>query len=405
MYIPQSLGDTGLYSPVSDSISHITFCWRFELDVEKTAVTTFTRDFDWTIVKSNDSGSSETDPLEVQENQPIDVEYAATITKDDGTDSDWAVSGTITIENNTPLSATITSVSDSISGFGAVTANCGVTFPYVLAAGGELVCTYSSALPDGSSRTNTATALTSGDVDGNTATAGVTFGAPSTVEDDCVLITDDDFEAEFIDQNDLYDGEDDDQVEVCENAVLTYTVTFNTEDHPLECGDNVIENTARLSTDDGLDETSDSTVWITRHCETTEGCTLTPGYWKTHSIYGPAAHPDATWDLLPGGLGPNKQFFISGKTWYQALWTAPQGNPYYILAHAYIAAKLNILAGASTTAGVDAAITYAETYFPTKNPNTNTTGPTKTAVLNAAKTLDDYNNGLIGPGHCDGDVI
>ena len=45
-----------------------------------------------------------------------------------------------------------------------------------------------------------------------------------------------------------------------DDATLKYTVTFNTEAHPLECGDNQIDNTARLSTDDGLDETDDSTV-------------------------------------------------------------------------------------------------------------------------------------------------
>ena len=139
---------------------------------------------------------------------------------------------------------------------------------------------------------------------------------------------------------------DDDQVEVCEDVVLTYTVTFNTEAHPLECGENVIENTARLSTDDGLDETSDSTVWITRHCETTEGCTLTLGYWKTHSKYGPAAHPDDTWNDCCSASARTRCSSVAGRRWYQVLGTAPQGNAYYILAHRYIAAKLNMLAGA-----------------------------------------------------------
>ena len=82
----------------------MTFCFDFELRRHEDGRETFTRDFDWTIVKSNDSGSSETDPLEVQESQSIDVEYSATITKDEGTDSDWAVSGTISVLNPHPRS-------------------------------------------------------------------------------------------------------------------------------------------------------------------------------------------------------------------------------------------------------------------------------------------------------------
>ena len=73
-----------------------------------------------------------------------------------------------------------------------------------------------------------------------------------------------------------------------------------------------------------------------------EGCTLTPGYWKTHSKYGPAPY-DATW----AEIGEDTPFFASGKTWYDALWTEPKGGEaYYILAHAYIAAALNFKNGA-----------------------------------------------------------
>ena len=40
----------------------------------------------------------------------------------------------------------------------AATVDCGVTFPYSLASGGTLSCTYQTALPNGDNRTNTATA-------------------------------------------------------------------------------------------------------------------------------------------------------------------------------------------------------------------------------------------------------
>ncbi len=106
-------------------LSHIEFCFDYELDVEKTANTTFTRTFAWTIDKSvtpaswdlftGDSGTSL---------------YTVAVNKDAGTDSDWAVNGTITIENNTPLSATISGVTDVVSPAIGVTPDCGVTFPH-----------------------------------------------------------------------------------------------------------------------------------------------------------------------------------------------------------------------------------------------------------------------------------
>jgi hypothetical protein len=69
------------------------------------------------------------------------------------------------------------------------------------------------------------------------------------------------------------------------------------------------------------------------------GCTLTQGYWKTHSKYGPAPY-DARWALV----GEDTAFFSSGKTWYEAINTSSAGgNAYYILARQYIAAKLNLV--------------------------------------------------------------
>lgn len=124
------------------------------------------------------------------------------------------------------------------------------------------------------------------------------------------------------------------------------------------------------------------------------GCTLTPGYWKTHSINGPAPYDD-TW----GGREDDK-FYSSGKTWYRALWTPPKGNAYYILSFQFIAAKLNILAGASITPKVNAALLFAEDFFANNGPSTKLTKQQKNAVIYNASVLDAYNNGYIGPGHC-----
>lgn len=134
----------------------------------------------------------------------------------------------------------------------------------------------------------------------------------------------------------------------------------------------------------------------------TGGCTLTQGYWKTHSIYGPASKPDAVWDLLPGGLGPNTIFYSSGTTWIALFGTPPKGGNVYIqLAHQFMAARLNILNGASTTPAVDAAITGATTFFSSgATPTTPLTNAQKTLLKGYASTLGSYNEGTIGPGHC-----
>lgn len=132
------------------------------------------------------------------------------------------------------------------------------------------------------------------------------------------------------------------------------------------------------------------------------GCTYTLGYWKTHSKAGPAPY-DPTWALLPGGLEQNTIFFLSGKTWLAVFNTAPAGNAYYQLSQQYMAAKLNVLGGADPTAAA-AAIAAAEALFNTYTPAQVAALPKNSAVraqfIALSGTLDSYNNGIIGPGHC-----
>lgn len=128
------------------------------------------------------------------------------------------------------------------------------------------------------------------------------------------------------------------------------------------------------------------------------GCTLTPGYWKTHSKYGPASY-DSTWSLVQPS-GEDSPFYTSGQTYYQVLWTTPQGgNAYYILAHAYIAAFLNGLDGADTSA-VSEQLTHAVELLSLYSPTSKLSKAVRQDFVNTAGILDQYNNGLIGPGHC-----
>lgn len=72
---------------------------------------------------------------------------------------------------------------------------------------------------------------------------------------------------------------------------------------------------------------------------------------------------------------------------------------YFILAHQYIAAKLNILNGADGSA-VSSALSWAETFFNTYTPTSKLSKEVKNEAAKVASQLDQYNNGLIGPGHC-----
>jgi hypothetical protein len=87
------------------------------------------------------------------------------------------------------------------------------------------------------------------------------------------------------------------------------------------------------------------------------GCTYTPGYWMTHSEYGPATYTgpdpinggDPTWYEL-GDIdedtiseGPDEQFFDSDETWLSIMSMKTRGNTktYQQLAFHYVAAYLN----------------------------------------------------------------
>ena len=235
---------------------------------------------------------------------------------------------------------------------------------------------------------------------------------PDHVVNECVVL------------DDSYTGTGSPQdVEVClddldasGNAVFHYTRTFGPFS---ECGTFDVTNIATITSqavtggfhpqpavvldhDEGL-------VHINIPC--VSGCTLTQGYWKTHSEFCPAPY-DNTWALLPNGAStlaflPYVDADGNPGTWYSIFWTAPAGNVYYQLAHQYMAARLNILNGASSTTAVNTALAGAEAFFAQYTPaEAAALAKTSTARQNAlawASTLGSYNEGTLagGPPHCD----
>jgi hypothetical protein len=126
-----------------------------------------------------------------------------------------------------------------------------------------------------------------------------------------------------------------------------------------------------------------------------DGCTATPGYWKTHAS---GRKYNATWESVGG---PGAAFFLSGQTYLEVISSPTETMKYYILARQYIAAVLNGFAGASVPTDVQAALAFAESFFATYTPTSQLTKELETQLVMNAALLDGYNNGLEGPPHCD----
>lgn len=393
----ESVVNTAEIDETGDSDTATVDLTCYQLHVAKDANTSYTTAWEWTIVKSADETA-----LVLANDQIFDVNYTVELDASSA-DSDWAVSGNITISNPNPSSAAeLTAVSDLITpGDIAATVSCpSLTVP----AGGTLYCTYDpTSLPDGTDRSNTATATLQnyaydkdgvgtkdGTIDFSGETAVDFSSADVSVIDECVEVTDTNFAAPL--------------GTVCSDqvpATFNYTLSFGQNpdaDVVLECGDNTHVNTATFTTND-TETTDDDSQTVTATVTCDNSCTLTQGYWKTHSSYGPAPYDDA-WGVLADGA--DTAFFLSGQSYYEVLWTPPAGNAYYILAHQYIAAELNMLNGSSVTPEVQAAFDDATALLSAYTPDQvgALKGKQKKAWSDLAAVLDAYNNGYIGPGHC-----
>jgi hypothetical protein len=399
------VSDSRLASPLNQGgnipeLSNLTFCANISLTVGKTADTSLTRTWDWTIDKTCDETSltlllGETTEVE------CDVEVNAT-----GIDSDWAVNGVIKVTNPHPkLSAEITGIFDVINDDTVpipVEVVCqaadesDVVFPYTLGAEESIDCTYDAVLPNADTRTNTATVTTGGAIGGGVATAEVVFDDEKTAINR--------LDEEVTIEDDKYDG-DLGTVSALDDTLpkqIPYTQTVGPF---VECGEDEFINTASvLNADDVVLDSDSWTIDIIVDCPAVLGCSLTQGYWRTHSEYGPAPY-DETWAKLADGA--DTDFFESGQSYYLVLWTAPRGNAYYILAQQYIAATLNDLNGADTSAITHELERAKELFEKYKTPAevASLKGKAGNAIraefIELAGVLDSYNNGLIGPGHCD----
>jgi hypothetical protein len=378
-------------------------------------------DYTWNVEKTHGIAS----PLQVEAGGNYDVVYSITATATaDAENGGGGIEGAITVLNTNPVTdAVILSVGAMIN-----TTPATVTCPMPMIAPrasydaghnvvvGKLVCPFTVTLPAG----ETATSVTGrveqqlfdydseGDPtpDGTKVLQGTQpVGAlpGGTITDECVALTDE-YLGEVHSLGDFCVGEG----ELSVTRSFTGTIAVTQED---ECEFSVA-NTARLVTNDtGATDESTTAVPVERtDCDVEEpevACTRTQGYWKTHSINGPAPY-DNTW----AQVGETTHFFLasSGGTalsWYGVMWMAPKGNAYYILAPQFAAATLNTLAGASAPVEVLTAMDQAQALFAKYTPGEigalSGDDDVRQEFLALATVLADYNEGSIGPGHCETD--
>lgn len=119
-----------------------------------------------------------------------------------------------------------------------------------------------------------------------------------------------------------------------------------------------------------------------------QDCTYTQGFWKNH---------EEAWPVSSLTLGN----VLYTKAQLLAIFGQPvQGNGLISLAHQLIATKLNIANG-SNPATVAATIASADAFIANRvipPVGGDSVPPGQTSSM--TQVLDDYNNGVIGPGHC-----
>lgn len=141
----------------------------------------------------------------------------------------------------------------------------------------------------------------------------------------------------------------------------------------------------------GGPETSRSALSSTLGMTTTpqgHNCTYTQGFWKNHAGVWPVT------SLMLGSISYTQAQLL------QILDQSVVGNGLVSLAHQLIAAKLNFAYGADPTAA-SAAIASADALIGSLVVPPVGSGDLPTnQVSSLTQTLDDYNNGVTGPGHC-----
>ncbi len=378
--------------------------------VVKTSNETFTRTWSWTILKELYAAAGPAGDFcsvlgdAVAEGATLDLQLAETFVgcykvsvDPSSSDTEILASGqiTVTATGSTDFVSTSFSVSDVLDGMD-ITPVCDNT---QLQPGTPVNCTWSQSFPDDAVPTtvltNTATVdvtWNSGDTDMQSGQVDVDFSGGPTTE-----------LHETIDVDDTFAGALGSATRAMDMFVYQRDLTCAT------VGLTNYPNTASFASTEAMPATGSDDFDVNVNClPIGDACTLTQGYWKTHSSFGPAPL-DETWAGMENDL-----FLGSGQTWYEVFWTPPQGgNAWYILAHQYMAAVLNGMGGADTgvvAAELAEALALLEEYD-ADGPSTNgrnlipRRSDDRSRAIELAGILGSYNEGELGVPHCDVDGL
>lgn len=389
-----TLVETGQSAATSVNIQ----CYNLQVNMSSTPV--FDREWNWDIAQS----SNTVDALLLAPGQQYASAFTATL--ESSAQDLLLAKGTLTLQNPHPSRmALLTNVSTLVAPSTIATVTCPSSS---IPAGGSIICTYQATVSDNAPKTAT-TAVNlqnytfgvtgSSQPSGGTRFNGntnVVFPASPNEINECVTV---------------YDSVGGDVLIIgtlcAADALkkLIYERSIGPFDDPADC--NLTNATIPVffrGNDTPIGGMASWTTDLKVACQ--DGCTLSAAYWQTHGAYGPALYDD-NWSNLGDQDGDGQKeyeeenFFLSGKSYNQTLLTQPQGNAYWVLAHTYIAAELNLLNGSAPGAvqtSFNAAKVLLQLYTPVQAPLLPNNIRKQFTIL--ANILDRYNIGLTGPGKC-----
>lgn len=378
----------------------------YGLTVSKTAVPSHIRTYNWTIIKdvSGTEGSGYIDEITLNTKVGESVEAFYRIRLIPDYEDSLSVSGTITITNNAPIAAQLTNITDVITGNITADLDCD-DIPGTLLSGETIRCHYTAVLPDMTSRTNTAVATLqnfSYAPNGTATPAGTTnFTGTAPIAFDNTAIQEVDETVNVSD--DLYGA----LGSATASDTGTQTIFYSREIGPYTvCGTNPIARVVNTGTftavDTGATGSDTAAVNVNVSCQ---GCTHTIGFWKTHAGFT-GNNDDLVTPLLTIWLGtPNTGKSVQVTTALQAVNLLDRSNDssngINRLYAQLLAAKLNIKSGADDSAVKDV-IAAADDLLAQYNAADwgSLSADLQSQISNLATILDNYNNGIIGPGHC-----
>jgi hypothetical protein len=235
------------------------------LEVRKTVVTSYTRTHSWSIDKAVTTENEYTEDgfpkiwLYVDGHGDETATWTIDVTYEGYEDSDFNVSGEVTIENTggpDDLDAVINSVEDLLAGT-PIDVDFGVEFPYTLVVGETLTGTYSVDVDGMIEDFNVVTVTT--DENEYTAREEIVWGDPTTEVNKTVTV---------VDVSDLFGEVELGTVTAPNDAQFTYTKNFAWVDYGATgCGDYTYDNTAEVIGDDGVVlGSADATLKVNVQC-------------------------------------------------------------------------------------------------------------------------------------------